>query len=162
MAGQNMRQFQQEIRAGIYGGNMSNNYAASVMRDQMTNQAGMYCTPRDPQADEAARQMLRDEVARHRAKVGMPALPEHAPAADNGQRVRRSDKVSDPVNQPAHYTAHPGGIQCIDVTEHMGFNIGNAVKYLWRCDLKNDAIEDLKKAAWYIAREIAKREKAAA
>ncbi len=75
------------------------------------------------------------------------------------ERTRRSDaKVSDPVNQPAHYKAHPAGIECIQVTEHMGFNIGNAVKYLWRCDLKNDAIEDLKKAAWYIAREIAKRE----
>ena len=40
----------------------------------------------------------------------------------------------------------------------MGFNIGNSVKYLWRCDLKADAIEDLRKAAWYISREIAKRE----
>ena len=41
----------------------------------------------------------------------------------------------------------------------MGFNLGNAVKYVWRADLKNDAIEDLKKAVWYIQREIAKREK---
>jgi len=40
----------------------------------------------------------------------------------------------------------------------MGFNLGNAVKYLWRCDLKKDAIEDLKKAKWYIERELAKRE----
>jgi hypothetical protein len=86
-------------------------------------------------------------------------LRRYVPPADNGERNRRSDaKVSDPVNQPAHYRAHPSGIECIQVTEHMGFNIGNAVKYLWRCDLKNDAIEDLKKAVWYINREIAKRE----
>lgn len=72
-------------------------------------------------------------------------------------------KVSnDPVNHPKHYTDHPSGIECIQVTEHMGFNLGNATKYIWRCDLKLDAIEDLKKARWYIDREIAKRELAAA
>jgi hypothetical protein len=68
--------------------------------------------------------------------------------------------VNDPVNQPAHYTNHPSGIECIQVTEHMGFNLGNATKYIWRCDLKKDAIEDLRKAIWYIEREIQKREKA--
>ena len=64
----------------------------------------------------------------------------------------------DVVNQPKHYTEHPSGIECIQVTEHMGFNLGNAIKYIWRCDLKLDAIEDLKKAKWYIDREISKRE----
>lgn len=61
------------------------------------------------------------------------------------------------INSPKHYTEHPSGIECIQVTEHMGFNLGNAVKYIWRCDLKHDAVEDLKKAAWYINREIEKR-----
>ena len=65
----------------------------------------------------------------------------------------------DPVNHPPHYTAHPSGVECIQITEHMGFNLGNAMKYIWRTDLKNDAVEDLKKAVWYINREIAKREK---
>jgi len=65
----------------------------------------------------------------------------------------------DPVNHPPHYTAHPSGVECIQVTEHMGFCLGNAVKYIWRADLKNDAIEDLRKAVWYIEREIAKRQK---
>jgi hypothetical protein len=64
---------------------------------------------------------------------------------------------NDPVNQPKHYTDHPSGIECIQITEHMGFNLGNAVKYIWRCDLKRDAVEDLRKAQWYIGREIAKR-----
>ena len=68
---------------------------------------------------------------------------------------------TDPVNRPAHYTQHPSGIECIQITEYMGFNLGNALKYIWRCDLKVDAIEDLKKARWYIDREIAKRENAA-
>ena len=64
----------------------------------------------------------------------------------------------DNVNKPSHYRSHPSGIECIQITEHMGFNLGNAMKYVWRCDLKKDAIEDLKKAVWYINREIAKRE----
>lgn len=63
----------------------------------------------------------------------------------------------DPVNHPPHYTAHPSGVECIQITEHMGFCLGNAVKYIWRADLKHDAIEDLKKARWYIDREISRR-----
>ena len=64
----------------------------------------------------------------------------------------------DKVNHPSHYTSHPSGIECITITEHMGFNLGNALKYIWRADLKHDcALEDLKKAEFYIKREIAKR-----
>lgn len=63
----------------------------------------------------------------------------------------------DPVNQPAHYTQHPSGVECIEITEHMDFNLGNALKYIWRADLKDDAIEDLEKAQWYIRRELKKR-----
>ena len=64
----------------------------------------------------------------------------------------------DAVNKPKHYNSHPSGVECITVTEHMNFNVGNAIKYLWRTDHKN-GLEDLKKAAWYINREIAKKEK---
>lgn len=63
----------------------------------------------------------------------------------------------DPVNHPKHYTNHPSGIECIQITRHMGFNLGNAMKYIWRADLKNDAIEDLEKAVWYLKDEIEKR-----
>jgi hypothetical protein len=65
--------------------------------------------------------------------------------------------VNDTVDHPAHYGQHPSGIECIEITEHMGFSLGNAVKYIWRADLKGDAIEDLRKAAWYLQREIDKR-----
>ena len=67
--------------------------------------------------------------------------------------------MHDPVNHPNHYLSHPSHIECIEVTEHPNFCIGNAIKYLWRADLKHDAIEDLKKAVWYINREIQRREK---
>jgi hypothetical protein len=68
-------------------------------------------------------------------------------------------KQNDPVNHPKHYTEHPSGVECIQITEHMGFNLGNAIKYIWRADLKN-GLEDLKKAEWYIKREINKRQQA--
>lgn len=66
--------------------------------------------------------------------------------------------MNDPVNHPAHYTEHPSGVECIQITEHLNFCVGNAIKYLWRAGLKGDAVEDLKKARWYIAREIKRLE----
>lgn len=62
-------------------------------------------------------------------------------------------QMEDIVNHPKHYTSHPSGVECIQITEHMNFNLGNAMKYIWRNEGKN-GIEDLKKAAWYIDREI--------
>lgn len=68
----------------------------------------------------------------------------------------------DPVASPAHYRQHPSGIECIDITKHMSFTVGNAIKYLWRAGLKQDPgkdqldkrIEDLQKAIQYIKFEI--------
>jgi len=65
--------------------------------------------------------------------------------------------MADPIHEPEHYTSHASGIEYIQVTEHMGYCLGNAVKYIWRADLKNNPIEDLQKAIWYIEREIQKR-----
>ncbi|MEU9603670.1 DUF3310 domain-containing protein [Streptomyces sp. NPDC048057] len=64
----------------------------------------------------------------------------------------------DAVNHPSHYTSHPSGVECIQVTEHMNFNLGNAVKYLWRAGLKDSdkTVQDLQKARFYIDREIAR------
>lgn len=70
------------------------------------------------------------------------------------------DVVHDPVNHPKHYTTHPSGVECIDVVEHMSFNLGNAVKYIWRCHEKGNPLEDLQKAAWYVNREIERLSKA--
>lgn len=53
----------------------------------------------------------------------------------------------DPVNHPKHYTSHPSGVECVDVAEHYDFNVGNAIKYLWRAGLKSESpVEDLRKA----------------
>lgn len=61
--------------------------------------------------------------------------------------------MSDPVNHPKHYTSHPSGIECIQVTRHMNFCLGNAIKYIWRADEKGKAIEDLDKAIFYLQEE---------
>jgi len=63
----------------------------------------------------------------------------------------------DPVSHPSHYTQHPSGVECIAIVEHMNFCVGNAIKYLWRAGMKDDAIQDLKKAEWLIRREIDRR-----
>ena len=73
-----------------------------------------------------------------------------------------SKNKNDQVNHPKHYTSDPSGIECIDITRHRNFNIGNAIKYLWRAGLKEDKdrklidkqVEDLNKAVWYLADEI--------
>lgn len=73
-----------------------------------------------------------------------------------------SKNKNDQVNHPKHYTSDPSGIECIDITRHRNFNIGNAIKYLWRVDLKEDKdrklidkqVEDLNKAVWYLVDEI--------
>jgi len=67
--------------------------------------------------------------------------------------------MKDPVNHPTHYTGHPSGIECIEVTEHMSFNLGNAMKYIWRSGDKGKQMEDLAKAVWYIQREMQRLEK---
>jgi hypothetical protein len=75
--------------------------------------------------------------------------------------------MHDPINHPSHYTSSPARcaecgrqIECIDVAEHWNFCLGNCLKYLWRAGLKGDALEDLRKARFYLDREIARREAA--
>lgn len=73
-----------------------------------------------------------------------------------------SKNKNDQINHPKHYTSDPSGIECIDITRHRNFNIGNAIKYLWRAGLKEDKdrklidkqVEDLNKAVWYLVDEI--------
>lgn len=74
--------------------------------------------------------------------------------------AKRWEALDNAVIQPKHYTSHPSGLECLDVTRHMNFNLGNAIKYIWRCDLKGKDIEDLKKAAFYINDEIVRRQNA--
>jgi len=60
------------------------------------------------------------------------------------------------ITNPVHYRCNPSGVECIEVTQHLPFCIGSAMKYLWRCGLKRteSAEDDLNKAIWYIKKEI--------
>lgn len=81
--------------------------------------------------------------------------------------VARAESRKDMVNHPAHYNSHPSGIECIEIVRHHNFNIGNAIKYLWRCgikteegmDIQDKTIEDLQKAIFYIQDEIIRLQK---
>ena len=75
-------------------------------------------------------------------------------------RVSWSTSKHDAVDAPAHYTTDPSGVECIQITRHRNYNIGNAIKYLWRAGLKGTEthVEDLRKALFYINDEIARLE----
>lgn len=83
------------------------------------------------------------------------------PMYDNNM-VDKQPITHDRVNHPQHYTSDPSGVECIEITRHRNFNVGNGIKYLWRAGLKDSAshagigkhIEDLQKAIWYIEDEI--------
>jgi len=78
--------------------------------------------------------------------------------AETDWTVVRRPASEDPVNSPSHYT-WLGGIEVIDITEHLGFCLGNVVKYVLRADHKGKPIEDLEKAAWYLNRELQRRKR---
>ncbi len=75
--------------------------------------------------------------------------------------LKKKEANQDEVNHPKHYISDPSGIECIQIVRHRNFNIGNAIKYLWRAGLKdgNSDIQDLQKAVWYIQDEIERLEK---
>ena len=57
------------------------------------------------------------------------------------------------IDHPKHYNLHPSGVECVDVAEQFNFNVGNAIKYLWRAGLKGPEDVDVQKALWYLNRE---------
>jgi hypothetical protein len=90
--------------------------------------------------------------------AGCHAKSEHyMTPSDTAKLLNGIQTKPDNVNNPKHYTEHPSKIECITITEHMNFCLGNAMKYIWRADLKGGT-EDLEKAIWYLEREIARRE----
>lgn len=102
--------------------------------------------------------LCRHPVLRHGDKGCSQCDCVKTPLTGSAQHYGQlSDVVpEDPVNHPRHYTQHPSGIECIEITRHMGFNLGSVMKYIWRADHK-DGIQDLEKAVWYLKDEIAKR-----
>jgi Protein of unknwon function (DUF3310) len=58
-------------------------------------------------------------------------------------------QTNDPIN-PAHYQNHPSGIECIEISKHLSGCLAQAFQYVWRCGQKDDPIQELKKALWFI------------
>jgi len=96
-----------------------------------------------------ANKIMTEGIARAKSRIDV--------VGQNGNDGLHYESEYDNVEHPKHYTMHPSGIECIQITEYMGFNLGNAVKYIWRADLKKNTKEDLEKAIWYIKREMDKR-----
>lgn len=72
---------------------------------------------------------------------------------DEGVIPKPADTTPDLVDRPSHYTSHPSAVECIEITEWLGFNLGNAFKYLFRRNTKGDLKTNLEKALWYLNRE---------
>ena len=96
-----------------------------------------------------------------KTKKGIPRVPrKSAKVAANKWKtlaiITSNDTVNSPDNgnHPAHYKV--GGIETIDFIEakKLGYNLGNVVKYITRADHKGNKLEDLRKAQWYLTREI--------
>ena len=68
----------------------------------------------------------------------------------DGSDVVANDITSDTVNHPRHYTSDDCGVEAIEVTSLLPACISNAVKYVWRCGKKDEDLQELKKALWYI------------
>lgn len=82
-----------------------------------------------------------------------------APARTTGRAPGAGQSAA--VDHPLHYNAHPSGVECIEVIEHMPANVAMAVKYCWRAGLKESSkeIEDMEKAVWYLQREVQRLKK---
>ncbi len=73
-----------------------------------------------------------------------------------------NEQPVDIVNHPPHYNWHPSGVEAVSVCEAFSYNLGNAIKYIWRSGglvKKGDVLTDLRKAQWYIVREIERLER---
>lgn len=69
------------------------------------------------------------------------------------------DTKVDNINHPPHYCDHRSGVECITVAGDMSFTLGNAFKYLYRCNSKGKPLQDLQKAAFYLEYECERRRK---
>jgi len=79
-------------------------------------------------------------------------------AMPHEEAINTPPLAEDPIN-PSHYRRHPSGVECIEITRHLNFNVGNAIKYIWRYQDKGDPVENLKKAQWYLNDEIVRLER---
>lgn len=108
--------------------------------------------------DRQFKELLKPDKSKNYDKLMRKALQVRYKLFDYLSDFNSPQVANDSVNHPSYYTSHPSGIECIEITRHYCFSIGNAIKYLWRAGLKKEMgledrgkeIEDLRKAIWYI------------
>lgn len=88
-------------------------------------------------------------------KTALPHPPRDPEMEAFEDEMRERDKA---VDKPPHYSWHPTGVECYEITQHFSFWVGNAMKYLWRHNHKGKPLEDLKKARKCIDMEIQRME----
>jgi hypothetical protein len=131
-------------------------YGAILRRLPMALRA---CLPEDVAEAEAVVAAIVDAVGD--VPIGMSSTGSDIAEEELAHLAKTLQPAREMVNHPKHYNSHPSGVECIVIIETMPFNIGTAIKHLWRCDLKHDTpMEDLRKAHWYIGREIERLGKA--
>jgi uncharacterized protein DUF3310 len=129
--------------------NLKEPFDVSTLEEEVSSLVGKRGT-------ESYASPLRRTFARKDSRLPEPRLENDTEMAEP---TGAEDAGEDTVNHPKHYNVHPSGIECIVISRWMNFNLGNVLKYIWRCDTKGATIEDLKKARWYLDDEITRLEK---
>lgn len=108
-----------------------------------------------PEAHDTTRARLSNLSSPERDDGTRPLrdIPPRSPNPPAAIQTEQGKVAEDAIN-PSHYRKHPSGIECIEITRHLNFNVGNAIKYLWRYQDKGNPVENLQKAQWYIDDEI--------
>lgn len=112
----------------------------------VTDDRGVFCSMTIPTLEGNMRASPGDFIIRGIKGEFYPCRPDIFAAT--------YESVGDTVNHPPHYASHPSGVECVDIAEHLGFNLGNALKYVWRAENKGHKEEDLRKCLWYLEREL--------
>lgn len=131
---------------------------------------GAECGLADPRTFTTLAAIIAQEFAKNDEMVKVETLTfpegitlEWSPIFSSAPVVGTTGKEIDPdgVNHPSHYNQHPSGVECVDIAQHYNFNVGNAIKYLWRAGLKTTEgpareaeVKDINKAIWYLNQEL--------
>lgn len=131
------------------------------MQTEMVNEIAELAS--DTKAHDTVGEMFGAPRLRRRP-INLLSSESDAPGQRDDKAVSQEEAIGaeasleDPIN-PSHYRRHASGVECIEVTRHMNFNVGNAMKYIWRYEHKGDPVENLKKAQWYLNDEIVRLER---
>jgi len=130
------------------------------MQTEMVNEIAALAPEAISQTNDTAGEMFgaprlrRRPIHRLSSESDAPRSRDDTTVSEGSAPPLEEDQIN-----PSHYRRHPSGVECIEITRHLNFNVGNAIKYIWRYQDKGDPIENLKKAQWYLNDEIVRLER---